>query len=336
MPLYQMDNTNNRLILIQPTDFAAQKMQERKDLQPLLRNHPQYIDQDLMILTEEFGDFEGSQRRVDLLGLDKEGNLVVIELKRDDGGSHMELQAIRYAAMVSALDLEAVVSVHEDFLKKHGKDETTARQAIIGFLNPDTPISNKPRIVLISPSFSREITTAVLWLNGLGLDIRCIEVKLYKLQNELYLDMEQVIPLPSAADYQFKMRVKSDAIQRSAVQKKGRNSIAILVGADILRPGMKVRMIKSTSSAWTIGTDNRFKAEYASNNHFKWDYDDSLFSITKLTAEIDNLLRGDPDAEDGVFAGPDYWALESDTVSLYEKAKAQAAADISSVDTSAS
>jgi hypothetical protein len=44
---------------------------------------------------EEYGLFEDSRRRMDLLALDHTGTLVVIELKRTDDGGHMELQALR-------------------------------------------------------------------------------------------------------------------------------------------------------------------------------------------------------------------------------------------------
>jgi hypothetical protein len=58
------------------------------------------------VIAEEFSEWEDSRRRIDLLGGDRDGNLVVIELKRTEDGGHMELQAIRYAAMVSALTME--------------------------------------------------------------------------------------------------------------------------------------------------------------------------------------------------------------------------------------
>ena len=53
------------------------------------------LGDDLYVLTEEFGEWEESRRRIDLLAIDKQANLVVIELKRTDDGGHMELQAIR-------------------------------------------------------------------------------------------------------------------------------------------------------------------------------------------------------------------------------------------------
>ena len=65
---------------------------------------------DTLVVAEEFGDWEDSRRRIDLLGIDKNANLVVIELKRTQDGGHMELQALRYAAMISALSFDKLVS----------------------------------------------------------------------------------------------------------------------------------------------------------------------------------------------------------------------------------
>ena len=61
----------------------------------------------MLIVSEEFGGWEDSRRRIDLLGLDRQANLVVIELKRSENGGHMELQALRYAAMISKMTFEA-------------------------------------------------------------------------------------------------------------------------------------------------------------------------------------------------------------------------------------
>lgn len=52
---------------------------------------------------------EDSNRRIDLLCLDKQASLVVVELKRTDDGGHMELQAIRYAAMISPMTFSEMI-----------------------------------------------------------------------------------------------------------------------------------------------------------------------------------------------------------------------------------
>ena len=52
-----------------------------------------------LVISEEFSDWEDSKKRIDLLGIDSDANLVIIELKRTEDGSYMDLQAIRYAAI---------------------------------------------------------------------------------------------------------------------------------------------------------------------------------------------------------------------------------------------
>ena len=71
----------------------------------LLRHNIELLVPDAMVLAEEFGDWQDSRRRIDLLCLDRDAGLVVVELKRTEDGGHMELQAIRYAAMVSPHDV---------------------------------------------------------------------------------------------------------------------------------------------------------------------------------------------------------------------------------------
>lgn len=104
MALYEMTPSTFRPI--DEKSFADMKVGERTDIQRLLRTQIEVLDADLYILTEEFSDWADSKRRIDLLAIDKQANLVVIELKRTQDGGHMELQAIRYASMVSAMTFE--------------------------------------------------------------------------------------------------------------------------------------------------------------------------------------------------------------------------------------
>jgi hypothetical protein len=79
------------------------------------------LGDDLYVQTEEFGEWEDSRRRIDLLAIDQQANLVVIELKRTTDGGHMELQAIRYASMISAMTFERAVLLCTVFVAKFTK-----------------------------------------------------------------------------------------------------------------------------------------------------------------------------------------------------------------------
>jgi len=211
VPIYEFDQ--NGIIRVEETTFSLGGLQERRDLQRLLRDHVEVIAPETLVVSEEFGDWEESRRRIDLLGIDKEANLVVIELKRTEDGGHMELQALRYAAMVSTMTFDQAADVFGRYLTKVGKENEDPRTTILDFLGWDEPdddqFAQDVRIVLASAEFSRELTTSVLWLIDHDVDIRCIRLKPYVLDKRILVDVQQIIPLPEAAEYQIQVREKS-------------------------------------------------------------------------------------------------------------------------------
>jgi hypothetical protein len=74
MPIYEFTTTGvNRL---NETNFSFAGLHERRDLQRLLRENVEVIASQTLVISEEFGDWEDSRRRIDLLALDKSSNIV--------------------------------------------------------------------------------------------------------------------------------------------------------------------------------------------------------------------------------------------------------------------
>lgn len=214
MAIFRM--TKDAFVPLSQTQFSAENILERKDLQRLLRTQIGLIDPDLMVISEEFDQWVDSSRSIDLLCIDKDANLVVVELKRTVDGGHMELQAIRYAAMISRLTFAQLVDAHKYYLEKLGQDSSAAEQNILSFLNwerqADDRFASEVRIVLASADFSKELTTSVLWLNDMGLDIRCVRLKPYRDGDAgVFIDVQQLIPLPEATEYQTQVKAKEQA-----------------------------------------------------------------------------------------------------------------------------
>ena len=210
MAVYKL--SGNELIALETTSFEREGLRERNDLQRLLRSKIGFLAPDTLLIAEEFGDWDEGRRRIDLLALDKQANLVVVELKRDETGAHMELQAIRYAAMISTMTFERAVAAHASYLRGIG-DPKDASSSILEFLEWDEPredeFARDIRIVLVAAEFSKELTTAVLWLNERELDIRCVRMRPCTSDGVLFLDVQQVIPLPEAEEYQVRVREQS-------------------------------------------------------------------------------------------------------------------------------
>ena len=232
MPLYRWGANN--LDPVSPTTFEAESIQEA-ELRRLLRDQPEVLEEGLFIVAEEFSNWKESGRSIDLLALDSEGNLAVIELKRTQTGDHSELQAIRYAAMVSNLKPEDVIEAHRKYLDVEQQEAERRIRDHLSNTETGEIETQRPRIILASAGFSTELTTSVLWLRDGGMDISCVKLQLYQSGDGLLLDTSQVIPLPEAADYMVKVREGEERERRAR-----RNSRATRIpGGDAFRDAIE-------------------------------------------------------------------------------------------------
>jgi hypothetical protein len=237
------------LAKVPPTTFAAEAVLERTDLQRALRSHIDVLDENLLVVAEEFGDFADVRRRIDLLCVDRDGQLVVVELKRTEDGGHMELQALRYAAMVSTMTFDQLAGTYERYLQQTAPDQADdARQMLAEFLEDvggdDAVLERRVRILLVSGGFDPQVTTTVLWLNDLyGLDITCVRLMPYRVEGRLLLDVQQVIPLPEAAGLMVRLRERESAARAASVSGRDLTQYVVKTPAGSSEPLPKRRAV---------------------------------------------------------------------------------------------
>lgn len=225
MPIFEV--TQNSLTPVNATSFETERLSERGDIQRLLKQRIECLEDGLLVLAEEFSDWQDSSRRIDLLCLDSDANLVVVELKRTTDGGHMELQAIRYAAMISAMTFDQAVETFARYRtlgSGESADLDAARSEILAFLNwsqaEEDSFAQDTRIILASADFSKELTTSVMWLRDRDIDIRCVRMKPYRLEDgRLLVDIQQLIPLPESSEFQTQIGAKRLAERKERVQR---------------------------------------------------------------------------------------------------------------------
>jgi len=219
--MFRVDLTQNRLSRIVQKRFADLDLRERDHLQEWLANQPDALGEELLIIQKEFDGFDETRERLDLLALDKDGNLVVIENKLDDSGRDVTWQALKYTAYVSGLTKTQIVDIYQQYLDRY-EGGGNAAVRICEFmeveeleetiLNP----GNDQRMIFIAANFRREVTATVLWLLSRGIRAQCFKVTPFPFGEELIVDIQQIIPTPEAADFMIGMSSKEN--EQKAVQ----------------------------------------------------------------------------------------------------------------------
>ena len=128
--LYMYDKRKRSLTPCKETEFRSHGLLERQDLSKWVEQAPAILGEELHVVTSEYDRFDKTSERLDLLAIDKDGKLVVIELKRGDSGKNVDLQAIKYAAYCSTLTLSKLVDIYVRYQRQKGTDLSTkaARQ----------------------------------------------------------------------------------------------------------------------------------------------------------------------------------------------------------------
>jgi hypothetical protein len=135
------------------------------------------MGEQLLLIGEEVRVGEIGADRIDLLAIDREGSLVVMELKRSDHKLQL-LQGIAYAGMVANWQREEIVASLAAFA---GTGEAEAEDELERFVNVQdlSELNETQRVVLVADAFDYEVLVAAEWLTErYGVDVRCYRLTL--------------------------------------------------------------------------------------------------------------------------------------------------------------
>ena len=130
--MYEIDKAGNKISKLNEKTFSELGFKEKEHLQEWLAGNPEALGEDLLIIQKEFAGFQDTNERLDLLALDKHGNLVVIENKLDDSGRDVTWQVLKYASYCSSLTKEDVRHIYQEYLLKIG-EATSAEDKLSEF-----------------------------------------------------------------------------------------------------------------------------------------------------------------------------------------------------------
>lgn len=218
--MFKYDSDSNTLIEVTETTFSDNNILERDHIEEWIRKKPDILGEELLMIGHEYDKFDTNDR-LDLLAIDKDGKLVIIELKRDKSGSTVDFQTLKYCSYCSQLTPQDILELFSEYLSKHGiKAEPV--DIITDFLeipqgNEDSlneMLNNSQRFIIIGKEIDKRILSVCAWLYENGIEAKCLRIVPYiNDQKELYIDIDQIIPPYEIGDYY---------VQKKEIQQRDR------------------------------------------------------------------------------------------------------------------
>lgn len=222
---------------IESVTFSDLSMQEN-DIEEILRCSIDMLNDDeesMLIVGRQVKNEKNG--RSDLTAVDNNGNIVLIEIKRDrrdieSRKESFEFQAIRYAASYATIEStdDLVKRVYAPYIEKYRSEfelgELTSFELGIRKLKEflrvneaDKNFNKKQRIFLVASDFDEQTLSAVAWLNSNNVDISCYKLIPYRFNGQIYLYTEKLLPVTQYDDYYVNLMDKTSP----ALVKKNKN-----------------------------------------------------------------------------------------------------------------
>lgn len=221
--MYRINKSSNNITKLEEREFKDLGFREREHLQEWIAKNPDVLGEELLIIQKEYNGFNDTNERLDLLALDKDGNLVVIENKLDDSGRDVVWQALKYTSYCSTLTTEQIIRLFQEYLNNFSKANEDAKELLLDFLDREDDEdlllnSNDQRIILIANNYRKEVTSTALWLLDHDISLQCFRAKPYSFGEELFLQIEQIIPLPETNEFMIDAKEKEK--EKKGMSKK--------------------------------------------------------------------------------------------------------------------
>lgn len=291
-----------------PITLADAGLKERRDLQEWVMAHPEILGPGIMVVTSEFDRWQAAAGgrpldRLDVLGLDSDGRLVVAELKRDRAPDTVEMQAIKYAAFVSRFTEEALAEHHLAHLRRSAGTETAtleaAREALLSHAGGelDAEILRQPRIVLVAGAFPAAVTAAAVWLNEMGVQVSLQRVQAYRVGgDQIIVSVTQLYPIADAEEFTVGP-IHGEATTRIR-RKRERSAVVRVVDAGEIDDGVLLELRapadmppddRSAIDEWIAGasaTRGRFVWRNDRAHPIEWGENGLAYRPTPLVREV--------------------------------------------------
>ncbi len=174
------------------TEFQSEY--QESILEDWLENNPHGIvkDGNLLIIGRQVTTNVGSF--VDLLAIDKPGDIAVIELKRDRTPRDTLAQALEYASFAERLDYEQLEDIFHTYIDDESANLAQYHRDYFELAADEAAVFNKDqRIVIVGQKVTPEIRQASAFLRQKGVRVTCVEFTLFETEDGVRLLSSDIV-----------------------------------------------------------------------------------------------------------------------------------------------
>jgi hypothetical protein len=175
-----------------PTPFQVEH--EEAVLEDWLEENPDGILEDgkLLIIGRQVNTNLGTT--IDLLALDRAGDVVVVELKRDRTPRETLAQALEYTSFAERLDTDQLEEILRSYLNDESLVLAEYHREYFGLAPDDAVAFNKDqRIVIVGQHITSEIRQTASFLRGKGIRVTCVEFSFFQSNGGTKLLSQEIV-----------------------------------------------------------------------------------------------------------------------------------------------
>ncbi|REJ05128.1 hypothetical protein DY023_11155 [Microbacterium bovistercoris] len=161
MRMWRIDGQN-------PKPLTPAALPTENELHQFLRQDPSLLGTALLVIGSEVITPYG--KRLDLLAIDADGNLHVLELKRDRTPREVVAQVLDYGSWVSTLSRDDVIDIAEKYL---GQPFEASFEDVFGVAPPDE-LNGELQLTVVASALDPSSERIVTYLRGFGVPINAV------------------------------------------------------------------------------------------------------------------------------------------------------------------
>ncbi|AQX81419.1 hypothetical protein BWO91_16945 [Plantibacter flavus] len=174
MRMWRIDGQN-------PKPLTPSALPTESELHQFLRQDPSLLGTALLVIGSEVITPYG--KRLDLLAIDADGNLHVLELKRDLTPREVVAQVLDYGSWVSTLSRDDVIDIAEKYLDQSFE---ASFEEVFGGAPPDE-LNGELQLTVVASGLDASSERIVTYLRGFGVPINAVFFTYIEDDNRRYL-----------------------------------------------------------------------------------------------------------------------------------------------------